>query len=110
MKPTSINANRQKKELIVSWDDGHISKYSFSLLRAGCPCADCRGGHDKMGKKPDPTAFTAELPDTPATHLANLIPVGFYGITPIWEDGHEAGIYSWEYLRALCPCEDCRKP
>ncbi|PJH76623.1 MAG: hypothetical protein CO064_00255, partial [Anaerolineae bacterium CG_4_9_14_0_8_um_filter_58_9] len=41
-KPTSLTANRQTKELAVVWDDGHTSIYSFSLLRAGCPCAECR--------------------------------------------------------------------
>ena len=108
MKPTSITANRGKKELSVIWDDGHISLYTFSLLRAGCPCAECRGGHDKMGATPDPSVFTADLSDSPATRINNVVPVGSYGITPVWEDGHAAGIYRWEYLRALCPCGECR--
>ncbi|MBN2386861.1 MAG: DUF971 domain-containing protein [Anaerolineales bacterium] len=109
MKPTSINANREKKTMAVIWDDGHASQYTFSLLRAGCPCADCRGGHDRMGSTPDPAAFDAHLPDSPATRLKTIVPVGSYAITPVWEDGHDAGIYSWGYLRALCPCADCRK-
>ena len=109
MKPTSITANRGKKELTVLWDDGHTSLYPFSLLRAGCPCAECRGGHDKMGDTPDPAVFTSHMPDSPLTLLTNVVPVGSYGITPVWEDGHDAGIYRWEYLRALCPCRECRK-
>ncbi len=109
MKPTTITANREKRELSVIWDDDHASLYTFSLLRAGCPCAECRGGHDKMGDTPDPSVFTTALTDTPSTRLVNLVPVGSYGITPIWEDGHDAGIFRWEYLRALCPCEKCRK-
>lgn len=103
MKPTSITANREKKELSVIWDDNHTCIYTFSLLRAACPCAECRGGHDKMGDSPDPSVFFADLPDSPATRLKNIIPVGSYGISPIWEDGHDAGIYRWAYLRALCP-------
>jgi DUF971 family protein len=109
MKPLSITANRGKKEFSVIWDDNHVSLYPFSLLRAGCPCAECRGGHDKMGDTPDPSTFTKELPDSPATHILTVLPVGSYGITPVWEDGHDAGIYKWEYLRALCPCGECRK-
>jgi DUF971 family protein len=109
MKPTSITANREKKELIVIWDDGHTSLYTFSLLRAGCPCAECRGGHDKMGDTPDPSVFTTDLPDSPATRINNVVPVGSYGITPVWEDGHDAGIFRWEYLRVLCPCGKCAK-
>ncbi len=109
MKPLSITANRGKKELAVIWDDSHTSLYPFSLLRAGCPCAECRGGHDKMGDTPDSSVFSTHLPDSPTTRISDFVPVGSYGITPVWEDGHEAGIYRWEYLRALCPCEQCRK-
>ncbi len=109
MKPVSITANRKQKELSVIWGDDHVSLYPFSLLRAGCPCAECRGGHEKMGDTPDPAVFSTDLPDSPATRINNVLPVGSYGITPVWEDGHDAGIYKWEYLRALCPCDECRK-
>jgi len=109
MKPSSITANRENKGLTVLWEDGHISLYPFSLLRAGCPCAECRGGHDNMSDIPDLSVFTKELPDAPATHINNVIAVGSYGITPVWDDGHAAGIYRWEYLRALCPCGECRE-
>ena len=107
-KPVSLTANREEKQLVVLWDDDHTSLYTFSLLRAGCPCAECRGGHDKMGDTPDPLVFEAALPDSPATRLRNLVPVGSYAITPVWEDGHDYGIFHWNYLRALCPCKECR--
>jgi DUF971 family protein len=108
MKPTTINASRAKRELSIVWDDGHTSRYSFSLLRAGCPCAECRGGHDKMGDTPAPAVFGTPISDSPATRLNTIVPIGSYAITPVWEDGHDAGIYQWRYLRALCPCEECR--
>lgn len=108
MKPTSMTANREKKEMTVAWDDGHASFYPFSLLRAGCPCADCRGGHDRMGNFPDPAVFETNLPDSPANRLKTIVPVGAYAISPVWEDGHDSGIYRWDYLRALCPCPQCR--
>lgn len=106
MKPVSITANRENKELTVLWDDGHTCLYSFSLLRAGCPCAECRGGHDRMGDTPDPAVFEVALPNSPAIRLKTILLVGSYAITPVWEDGHDAGIYQWAYLRALCPCKD----
>lgn len=109
MKPISITADRGKKALSVTWDDGNMSLYTFSLLRAGCPCAECRGGHDKMSDTPDPSVFLKDLPDSPAIQLSTIVQVGSYGITPVWKDGHDAGIYRWEYLRALCPCGECRK-
>ncbi len=107
-KPTSITANRKKREMTVIWDDGHQSIYSFELLRAGCPCAECRGGHDKMGSIPPPEVFDVHIEDEQKITLKNIVPVGSYAITPVWEDGHDYGIYQWEYLRALCPCKTCR--
>jgi DUF971 family protein len=109
LRPTSITAAREIRVLSVVWEDGHTSLIPFGLLRAGCPCAECRGGHDRMGDRPDPSVFDSSLADGPATRLKTILPVGAYGITPVWEDGHDAGIYRWEYLRALCPCPACRQ-
>jgi DUF971 family protein len=109
MKPTSINASREKKVVTVLWEDGHTSLYSFSLLRAGCPCAECRGGHDNMSETPDPAVFETPPTDSPATRLKTIVPIGSYAISPVWEDGHDAGIFRWDYLRALCPCDECKR-
>jgi len=108
LRPTGITANRQTRELSITWNDGHQSVYPFSLLRAACPCAECRGGHANMRSDPDREVFDLPLTDTPASRLVNLEAVGSYAITPAWEDGHHFGIYNWHYLRALCPCPDCR--
>jgi DUF971 family protein len=43
------------------------------------------------------------------TTLANIEPVGRYGLTPVWEDGHKTGIYTYEKLRDLCECDECAK-
>lgn len=109
VRPVSITADRAQKILSVVWDDGHLSTYSFSLLRAGCPCAECQGGHENMKDTPDARVFLLNLPDSPATRLVTIQAVGTYAITPVWEDGHSYGIYRWEYLRALCPCPQCRR-
>lgn len=107
--PTRIQVNRERREVIVNWNDGHHSVYSFTLLRHACPCAECAGGHENMGRGPDPAIFSLPPEDTPATRLVSLDLVGNYGFSPVWEDGHHAGIYQWAYLRALCPCETCRR-
>ncbi|NQU29615.1 MAG: DUF971 domain-containing protein [Anaerolineae bacterium] len=107
-KPTAIDASRKKKELTLNWDDGHTSVYSFSLLRAACPCAECRGGHDNMGKDPEPELFDTPITDTKETQLKDVVATGSYGISILWEDGHDYGIYNWHFLRALCPCNECR--
>ena len=108
-KPTGVTANKSKKEFTVTWDDGHTSMYPFGLLRAACPCASCRGGHENMGPEPDPEVFTRHMEDSLSTRLTNVVAVGSYALTIIWEDGHDHGIFNWHYLRALCPCAECRK-
>lgn len=107
-RPTNILANKSKRELSITWGDGHVSNYPFSLLRAGCPCASCRGGHQNMKAEPDADVFELPMAETPSTRLVNLKAVGSYALTVVWEDGHDYGIYNWHYLRALCPCEECR--
>ncbi len=107
--PTDIKASRKERTVTVTWSDGHVSIYPFGLLRAACPCATCRGGHEYMSPEPDPEVFDLDLPETPETHLQGLEAVGAYAVTPTWEDGHHYGIYNWHYLRALCPCAECRE-
>lgn len=109
MTPTGITANRSARRLTITWDDGHTSTYSFSLLRHACPCAECRGGHEGMGAEPDPVVFELPDEDSPATRLRNVESVGAYAMSIEWEDGHHYGIYNWHYLRALCPCPECRR-
>jgi DUF971 family protein len=106
--PTNVTANRQTRQLLVSWNDGHASTYGFRLLRDACPCATCKGGHDNMGVLPEAEVFTRHDEDTPVTRLSKLEAVGSYAITFEWEDGHHYGIYNWQYLRAICPCVACR--
>jgi len=108
MRPTAITANRETHQLLITCPPRHQSVYPFSLLRNACPCAECRGGHDRMSSQPDPAVFI--LPDEASarTRLRNLEAVGAYAITFEWEDGHHFGIYNWGYLRLLCPCPICR--
>lgn len=106
--PAGITANRETSELIIEWKDAHTSRIPFFLLRNACPCAQCRGGHDKMGSTPPPEVFTMALEDAPRTRLSSIEAVGTYALNPYWEDGHQFGIFTWEYLRALCPCPICR--
>ncbi len=108
LRPSGITANRNTKELTVKWNDGHISQYSFSLLRHACPCAECKGGHAAMGSDPDPLVFSMPEEDSLRTQLRKIEAVGSYALTIEWEDGHHYGIYNWHTLRALCPCSVCR--
>ncbi len=107
--PAAITANRQTGELTIRWNDDHESIYPFWLLRAGCPCASCRGGHEHMHPEPDADVWERRLEESAATRMNKIEAVGSYALTIEWEDGHHYGIYNWHYLRALCPCEQCRQ-
>lgn len=107
--PTGITANRELATLIIDWKDGHKSLIPFSLLRNACPCAECRGGHDNMRSTPPLEIFSMEIEFSSRTRISNIEAVGTYALTPNWEDGHHFGIYTWDYLRALCPCPICRR-
>lgn len=61
-----------------------------------------------MHSEPDPEVFDRIVEDSAATHLTQIEAVGQYAITIEWEDGHHYGIYNWHFLRALCPCVECR--
>ncbi|HEY5234327.1 MAG TPA: DUF971 domain-containing protein [Verrucomicrobiae bacterium] len=85
-------------ELAVKWDDGGESFISLEKLRRACPCAGCKGETDIMGnvyKNPEQTFKTA------AFQLVRFESVGGYAIRPVWADGHNTGIFSFDYLRRV---------
>jgi DUF971 family protein len=108
IRPQAITANRNENFLSIEWTDGHASIYPFYLLRYACPCAECRGGHANMRSKPDPAVFDLPPDDSLKSQLRKIEAVGSYAITIEWEDGHHFGIYTWQYLRDLCLCSECR--
>ncbi|HUS94305.1 MAG TPA: DUF971 domain-containing protein [Patescibacteria group bacterium] len=103
--PAGLTADRNLRIVTIEWTDGHSSTYSFDGLRAVCPCVECRGGHANMGLLPDPQVVRA-APDS-SLDLEQVETVGAYAVQFVWSDGHSAGIFSWELLRAACPCEEC---
>lgn len=97
----------------IDWRDGHTSAWDFRWLRDACPCATCHEEREKSGRAPgDPKAKTQtllamyEAPPRPV----EVTPVGKYAVKFKWNDGHEAGIYSWDYLRRVCQCAECHPP
>jgi DUF971 family protein len=85
-------------ELAIRWDDGTESYVVLEKLRRACPCASCHGEVDILGnlyKSPD-----KPLPAT-AFELVRFAAVGGYAIQPVWRDGHNSGIFSFDYLRRL---------
>lgn len=101
----AISIKRQTDgSLNVKWDDGHDSSYTLAQLREDCPCAGCKG-EVLFGKVYRPAALPVFTPGQ--NELEALTPTGQYGVQAKWKDGHDTGIYSWEYLRLICPCPEC---
>jgi len=100
----------KSKGIIIDWKDGHRSEYGLVYLRDKCPCAGCTGAHGTPPRQPTAQA-EANNPFKmfqPALKMLGVEPVGNYAIRINWSDGHNAGIYSWEHFRQICPCEECR--
>ena len=80
--------------LKIHWDDGQESSFAPRYLRANCPCAGCV--EEWTGRR---MVSEAQLPEgvTPR----GMTPVGRYAVQINWSDGHDTGIYSWDYLLKL---------
>ena len=86
------------QELAIRWEDGTESFLALEQVRRSCPCAGCHGEMDILGniyKNPD-----KPLPAT-AFELRRFVPVGGYAIQLFWADGHNSGIYAFDYLQRL---------
>jgi DUF971 family protein len=96
----------------IVWADHHTSHYDFVYLREHCPCAMC---NDERLKKQGLAAHTASSASSvlpmfkprPTARAAKA--VGNYALQIDFSDGHTTGIYSYDYLRTICPCQECGK-
>ena len=86
----------------IEWTDGHHSDYALEYLRDRCPCATCTSGtHQAAPSSPFPM-YKRVL------KMEAAEPVGRYALQFKWNDGHSSGIYSFEHLRKICTCAECR--
>ncbi len=100
VRPKTIE-NFPNGEIGIVWADGHESYYPARMLRLRCACATCVD--ELTGRKLlDDRLVPASI------HAEDIRPVGRYGVAIRWSDGHDTGIYAFERLRSLCPCDRCR--
>ncbi len=95
--PQAITVHSQSKVLEVSFSDGAAFRIPFELLRVYSPSADVQGhgpGQEVLqtGKR--------------EVGLTGLEPVGNYAVQPTFSDGHDSGIFSWDYLYFLGSQQD----
>ncbi len=82
----------------IVWQDGHAAEYGNRYLRDHCPCAECRE---------KPSASLPVVGQGDGVYPVQMAVVGRYALSLQWSDGHDAGIYSYQTLRDLCPCAGC---
>ena len=93
MIPTNVVVHQQSKVLELSYDDGSSYRLPFELLRVLSPSAEVQG--HGPGQETLQTGKREVL-------IASLEPVGHYALKPTFSDGHDSGLYSWDYLHFLC--------
>src|SRR4051812_17671532 len=91
-RPTDITLHQQSNMLDVAFDDGSHYSMPVEYLRVHSPSAEVRGhgpGQEvlQVGKRD--------------VSVKAIEPVGMYAIKLVFSDGHDTGIYSWEYLHEL---------
>jgi DUF971 family protein len=95
--PRSLTVHSQSRVLEVVFSDGAQFRIPFELMRIYSPSAEVQGhgpGQEVLqtGKR--------------EVELAALEPVGNYAVKPTFSDGHESGIFSWDYLYFLGSQQD----
>jgi DUF971 family protein len=84
-------------ELALSFADGSEFYLPLPMLRRACPCANCQGEPDAMGRVIRPRVEHGPK----AFDLLKFEQVGGYALQLFWGDGHSSGIYSFAYLQKL---------
>lgn len=90
--PESLTLHGQSRVLEVGFSDGSVFRIPFELMRVCSPSAEVQGhgpGQEVLqtGKR--------------EVDIVSLEPVGNYGVKPTFSDGHDSGIFSWDYLYFL---------
>lgn len=93
MVPKRIKKEADK--LTIVWDNDDVDSIRLVNLRYHCPCAICTENKEKKGEGYIPLFKKEEI------SIANIQAVGNYALGIEWKDGHNTGIYDFEYLIKL---------
>ena len=91
--PTALPLHKASRTLELSFDDLGSISLSCEFLRVHSPSAEVRG-HGQGQEILQTGMRTIEI--------TAIEPVGNYAIRPVFSDGHDSGIYSWDFLHSLC--------
>ena len=90
--PTEIRLRRQSRVLDVAFDDGQRFELPFEYLRVYSPSAEVRGH--------GPGQETLQL-GKHEVQVVKVDPIGNYAVRLAFNDGHDTGLYTWDYLYEL---------
>ncbi len=93
MIPTNLIVHENSKVLELQYEQGKSYRLPFEFLRVYSPSAEVRG------HGPGQEVLQTGKRDVA---IVNIEPVGHYAIKPTFSDGHDSGLYSWDYLYELC--------
>ena len=106
-KPTDVKVHvKTGAGVDISWADGHTSHFDFAFLRDNCPCATCNDERSKKEAMTLPASVALPM-YKPKARAQSASQVGNYAIQIFFTDGHSTGIFSYDYLRGICPCSEC---
>ena len=91
--PAALTLHKASRTLEISFDDLGSVSLSCEFLRVHSPSAEVRG-HGQGQEVLQTGMRTIEI--------TAIEPVGNYAIRPVFSDGHDSGIYSWDFLHSLC--------
>lgn len=93
---------KKDRGLTIEWADGSTSYFSVAFLRRMSPSAEARALREQMARNPLTVLPSSGGPGGPlVADSAEL--VGNYAIRIRFSDGHDTGIFSWQYLREIDP-------
>jgi DUF971 family protein len=94
--------------LIITWSDGQRGRVTWRQLRAQCPCAACR---EERAQPPNPFRVLrpAEILSGPLRPVT-MTPVGYYAYKIVWSDGHDTGLFTFDFLRSICEGLESPRP
>ena len=99
MYPTNLQLVAENR-LRIDWSDGQVREYTVRELREACPCATCREKQQQPEPPPNVLPVLSAAEARPLA-LRGMKPVGSYAYSIAFSDGHDTGIYTYEYLREL---------
>jgi len=97
--PTGLELDAENRRLVLTWNDGEVTRHDYTRLRRLCPCANCQLERDKASRSLGLRILSKPTAARPEPALLKVEPVGRYALRFEWEDGHSAGIYPYPLLR-----------